>query len=166
MFGVNLDFMTGALFPGKTEHQILTVGGRMMMWKFFLSKILESPVFGHGFAVLSSARGSLFASHPHSSVLSVLLGTGAFGALAFTIYVLRLFRELLRTNLARLPGAVGCASAMAAGLVNSLAMPLVGDQWEESSLVFASLTALFILYVYSAYLPEVNKLKRARAIVW
>jgi O-antigen ligase len=121
------------------------------MWKSFLLKILESPVVGHGFAVLSSARGSLFASHPHSSVFSVLLGTGAVGALAFSFYVFRLFRELVRTNLARLPGAVGCASAIAAGLVNSLAMPVIGDQWEESSLVFACLTAFFVLFVVLPY---------------
>jgi len=63
----------------------------------------------------------------------------------------RMGREIRRTAFRNLPGAVGCSAAIIAGLVNSLAMPLVYSEWEESSLVFACIFAFFILFVVIPY---------------
>ncbi|HEC99034.1 MAG TPA: O-antigen ligase family protein [Proteobacteria bacterium] len=152
--GSDFSFFKDILFPGKTEQQISTLGGREQMWETFKIMIAERPFYGHGFAVLSTGRGGAFVSHPHNSLYSVLLGTGAIGALAFGSYLFRLLREGMQTARQRLPGAIGGAGALAAGLVNSLAMPLIGDQYEESSLVFCCMMALFVLFVFLPYMEK------------
>ena len=65
----------------------------------------------------------------------------------FIFFALRLAREFIQTTFRRLPGAVGCAAAIIAGLINSMAMPQVFSEWEEASLVFACVISFFILHV-------------------
>lgn len=139
------------LFPGKTEADVYSLGGRLGMWENFVKLVVDSPIIGHGYAVLSTGRGRVFSSSPHNSLFSVLLGTGAIGMFAVLLYGMRTLRELFLTVIPRRPGSVGCAAAIAAGLVNSLAMPMVFDEWEESTLVFICVTAFSILFVF---LPE------------
>ncbi len=67
------------------------------------------------------------------------------------VYGFRTLGEFLKTVIPRRPGSIGCAAAIAAGLVNSLGMPLVLDEWEESTLVFICVTAFSMLFVYLPY---------------
>lgn len=152
-FIVTIDYSvpTSILFPGKSPEQIYSVHGRLGMWEILFGVFKQSPIIGHGFAVLSTGRGHVFANDPHNSLFSVILGTGFLGALTVLIYSFRLMREFFRTAFHRVPGAIGCTAAICAGLVNSLAMPLVFDEWEESSLVFACMTAFLILFVLLPY---------------
>jgi len=60
-------------------------------------------------------------------------------------------REFMRSTRERRPGAIGCAAAISTGLVNSLAMPLIFDEWEESSLVLVSVITFMTLYVILPY---------------
>jgi O-antigen ligase len=121
------------------------------MWESFFDLILESPTIGHGFAVLSTGRGGVFSADPHNSIFSVLLGTGLIGLIVVLIYFFRLLREFFRTSFLRLPGAIGCGAGLATGLVNTLTMTLVLDEWEESSLIFACLSALLVFFVLLPY---------------
>lgn len=139
------------LFPGKTEAQIYSMRGRVALWNILFNLFLDSPVFGHGFAVLSTGRGRVLPSNPHNSLFSVLLGTGILGMLTVIFYFLRLRQEFYKTTVKRLPGAVGCTAAICTGLVNSLSTPFVLEQWEEASFVFAAMTAFSILFVYLPY---------------
>jgi O-antigen ligase len=150
---VNIDFsvLFPILFPGKSEVEIYTMTGRLQMWEMFFDLISQSPIIGHGFAVLSTGRGQVFADDPHNSIFSVLLGTGLIGLTVVLIYFFRLLREFLRTSFHRLPGAIGCGVGIAAGLVNTLSMTLVFDEWEESSIIFACLNSLFIFFVLLPY---------------
>ncbi len=154
LVGSDFSFLKTMLFPGKSDEVIYTASGRVGSWRSLLSVIANSPLWGHGFAVLSTGRDRLIVSHPHNSLISVLLGTGAIGAIAFMLYGFRLLREIIQTTREKYPGAVGCAGALAAALVNSLAMPLVGDQYEESSLVFCCIMALFVLFVFLPYMGK------------
>lgn len=162
MFLVESDFsfFKAMLFPGKDTHDIVTIRGRILLWDYLIEIIKMSPIYGHGFAVLSTGRDRLIATYSHNSLISVLLGTGAIGAIAFMLYGFRLLREIIQTTREKYPGAIGCASALIAGLVNSLSMPLVGDQYEESSLVFACMTALFVLFVFLPYREKMAKNSR------
>jgi O-antigen ligase len=156
---IGFDFFASSqaiVFYGKSEDAITTMSGRIHMWQIFLELVQKSPIYGHGFAVLSTGRGGVFASDPHNSLFSILLGTGALGMATFLLYALRLIYEILKAASLRLPGAIGCAAAISMGLVNSLAMPLIFDEFEESSLVFICISALFILFVY---LPNIRKVK-------
>jgi O-antigen ligase len=114
--------------------------------------------------VLSTGRGGVFPSDPHNSLFSILLGTGAIGMTTFLLYTLRLIYEIFKAAFLRLPGATGCAAAISMGLVNSLAMPLIFDEFEESSLVFVCISALFILFVFLPHLNSVKVQKNYTAI--
>lgn len=139
------------LFPGKTEEKIYSIGGRWAMWEYLFKLVVDSPIIGHGFAVLSTGKGVLLSTAPHNSLFSVLLGTGSIGMFAVLLYGMRTLREFFRTVIPRRPGSVGCTAAIAAGLVNSLSMPLIFDEWEESTLVFICITAFSFLFVYLPY---------------
>jgi O-antigen ligase len=155
-FVVDIDFafVRDLLFPGKTDEQISTMTGRLTIWQMFWTYVLESPLIGHGFAVLTSGRSGTFASDPHNSIFSILLGTGFLGFLTFLFLVFKLAREIILTAFRKQPGAIGCAAALVAGLINSMAMPLVYAEWEESSLVFACIFSLFILFVVIPYIKQ------------
>lgn len=149
--GGDLSGLQEFFFHGLSTENIYKLHGRLPMWEAFLELVKQSPIIGHGFAVLSTGRGGVFSTNPHNSIFSVLLGTGLLGFMFAITYVLRALREFLRTARLRLPGAVGCTAGILAALVNSLSRPLVFDEWETSSLVFASITAFMVLFVYLPY---------------
>jgi O-antigen ligase len=159
---IDFSFIQEILFPGKEHTQITTMTGRIPMWQMLWVHVMQSPIIGHGFAILTSNRYGVFAADPHNSIFSILLGTGFLGLSTFLLLALRLSKEILQTAFRRLPGAVGCASAIVAGLINSLAMPLVYAEWEESSLVFACMLGFFMLFVV---IPYWNQVKVSRAVV-
>lgn len=148
-FVVTIDFSTviSILFPGKTAYDISTLSGRTLMWERLFYYVQTSPIIGHGFDVIATARGQLFKTSPHNSLFSILLGTGLLGLLTALFYGYRLFREFFRTTRRHLPGAVGCGAGICTGLANSLSMPLVFDEWLKTSLVFSCITSLLILFV-------------------
>ncbi len=150
----------GVLFPGKSEAQIYSLRGRVPFWGQLFTLFLDSPFFGHGFAILSTGRGQALPFNPHNSLFSVLLGTGMLGMLTVIVYGLRLLREFHRTTVKRLPGAVGCTAAICTGLVNSLSTPFVLEQWEEASFVFAAITTFSILFVYLPYKSKKEEQKK------
>ena len=145
---IDFGFISDLIFVGKSAQSIASLHGRLPMWESLIKLVSKSPLYGYGFGVISIDGKGVFASEPHNSLFSVLLGTGTLGLITFLTYTVRMLREFLKTCSERIPGAMGCAIAIAAGLVNSLAMPLVFDEFEESSLVFACVTALFLLYVF------------------
>ncbi|MBW2011405.1 MAG: O-antigen ligase family protein [Deltaproteobacteria bacterium] len=150
LVGYQFDLIKEIVFYGKQEHEIETLGGRLPMWENLVEVARERLYLGHGFAVISTGRGNVFASRPHNSLFSILLGTGVMGMLVFLFYALRLLKEVFVTSTRRVPGAVGCAAAIAMALVNSLANPLIFDQFEESTLVFVSISVFFALFVLPA----------------
>jgi hypothetical protein len=133
------------LFPGKTIEKVEGFSGRKSGWMYALDVFLESPVLGRGFAV-SGEDGSAAKSLPHSSIVGVMAGTGMIGLTLVGMFLTRLAHECRRALRRCGQGAVGATAALTAGLVNSLSMPIVLDQWEESTVVFVSLLSMFLLY--------------------
>lgn len=153
---IDFSFLKEILFPGKNDAEIESMSGRMQMWQQLWEYVIASPAVGYGFAVLTSGRAGVFAANPHNSLFSILLGTGILGFSIFLLLVVRLTGEILRTAFRKLPGSIGCAAALVAGLVNSLAMPLVYSEWEESSLVFACILSFFTLFVVIPHWRQAN----------
>ncbi len=153
------DLIMEALFPGKSTNQIVTMHGRTFIWANLFDYFRQQPVVGHGFAALSSPRGLLFAADPHSSFFSIIVGTGLVGLSVALGYGFRLMKEFRRTVRMNVAGAVGCSAAIVAALINSLAKTLVFSEWEETSVVFACFSGLFLLFVV---LPARNAVRRTR----
>lgn len=142
---------------GKSVQDIVELDHRGGLWESLFDLYLDSPVIGHGFAVISTGRGNVTAARPHNSLLSVLLGTGSLGFIFLVVYGFRVFRETMRPVRDRREGALGATGALATGLVNSLGMPMVFDQYEESSLAFVSFTALSIFWVYAPWRSAIRQ---------
>jgi len=156
-FQGELSFIYPILFPGKTPMEIESLRGRIYLWEHAFMIFKLNPLFGQGFGVVSSHSENLIASHLHNSIVGALVGTGVFGTLFFLLYLIRLGWEILTITFRKIPGATGCAGALTAGVINSLAMPLIGDKWEESSVVFLCFNVMFVLYVVT---PQKSKKKK------
>lgn len=154
------DAISRTLLGGKSTQDVVELDNRAHLWELLFAHYLDSPLIGSGFAVISTGRGGLSSASTHNSVLSVLLGTGLLGAFFLIGYLSRLARESLGPARARQPGSIGVAAALVAGIVNSLAMPMIMDEWEESSLVFVSFASLAVFWVYLPWRSEA----RARRI--
>lgn len=136
------------LFPGKTEAAVQNLGGRTIMWEGYWEAILRKPLLGHGFAVLSLDSGHVIRLYSHNSYLAAILAGGVFGAILVVFVLARLARLALRAVRSFRVGAVGGAAALCTGLVNSMAMPMIFDQWEESALASAALIGLLSFFVW------------------
>jgi O-antigen ligase len=154
LIGVDWTPVKNFIFYGKSERAITTLHGRVYMWDSFMGMIAQKPFFGNGFGVFMRSPEVATSGHPHNSIFSVLLGTGILGAIPVIVFFFRLLREFLKTTSHRLPGAIGCSAAISTGLINSLTSPFVLDKWDESTLVFACLIALFILFVVKRRISE------------
>lgn len=154
LIGVDWTPIKDIVFHGKSERAIITLHGRLGMWQSFIGQIYRNPFLGHGFGVFMRSATRATAGHPHNSLFAVLLGTGLVGAIPVFLYFLRIFREFWKTTGRKLPGAIGCAAGISTGLINSLSTPFVLDKWDESTLVFACLMSLFILFVFAPYKEE------------
>jgi O-antigen ligase len=142
-----LAFIYPIIFPGKTPMQIESLQGRIYLWQHALEIFKMNPLLGQGFGIVSRQGEHLGFGHLHNSIAAALVGTGIFGTILFVLYIIRIGWEIISITFKRIPGTTGCASALSAGLTNSLAMPLIGDRWEESSVVFLCFNAMFVLFV-------------------
>jgi hypothetical protein len=152
LIGIDFTFLKEIVFYGKSDRVILTGHGRVYAAKTFFNIFLEKPIFGHGFATLTYGTEHVFEANPHISVFSVLLGTGLMGAIIVFGFLIRLMRELLKTTFKRLPGSIGCASAIFTGFINSLSIPIIFDEWREGSLAFSCVLSFFIFFVLIPYI--------------
>jgi hypothetical protein len=153
LIGVDFSFLKEVVFYGKDERAITTGHGRLLMAKDFYKIFLEKPILGHGFAILTYGTEVVYEANPHISLFSVILGTGLIGGIIVFGFLIRLMRELLKTTFQKLPGSIGCASAIFTGLINSLSIPIIFDEWREGSLAFSCVLSFFIFFVL---IPAMN----------
>jgi O-antigen ligase len=163
--GTESDSFSRTLLGGKSAEDVLELDNRRSLWERYWELYLASPLIGHGFAVTSTKRGGLLESAPHNSLLAVLLSTGIVGLVFVLAYGLRLAIELLGPARRGMLGSRGVLGAIPAGLVNSLGMPLIFDQYEESSLVFISFAALSVFWVVLPWRADSRKGKASGGVV-
>ena len=152
-FVIEGDMIQGVIFPGKTEAQIETLHGRTPLWEDFGEEIKANPVFGGGLGVAARLSTVRYTTNAHNALFAVLLSTGVMGLIVVLAGVAKLGTETLSSVRLHRPGAVGCAAALVAGLVNSMGLPIVGEAWMAPTLVFAGVLGLHLLYVVSFRRP-------------
>lgn len=135
-------FVHEMYFGGKTDETIQSLSGRIPLWQEFIEVVAPSPLYGQGFAVTARLSGR---SSTHSGLLAVFTGTGALGLIIVTLGLVRLSKEFWNSIRTHQPGAVGCAAALTAGLVNCFTVPIIGEHWRPESLVF---TCFFALHLF------------------
>ncbi len=129
------------LFPGRTAEQVIALRGRWFVWEQLADYIVESPLLGHGFA-MGARLGDVSLTNTHNALLSVLLGTGLLGVVIMMAGLFRWGREVRVAARARIPGLVGCNSALIVGLVNSMSLGFLGEAWRDVTFTFACFLVL------------------------
>jgi hypothetical protein len=134
------------LLPGKPEnYDVAGMSGRVQLWSDYADQIVQHPVLGSGFDMLSRVAG--FATNSHNSAIAALGGTGLVGSSILLVWVALVAKEIfisLRTNL---PGARGVAAGLTAAIVNSCTIAFLGEHFLTTTVVFGLLMAFHTLFV-------------------
>jgi len=144
------DALTQILLPNKDVHSIRTMTGRSHLWNVYLRLFLESPVVGHGFAVVSrlgAQFGTVSTTNAHNGFFEVLLGTGLFGAVLFVYWLARLGVEALAAQRQKVLGGIGFLAAFIVVMANNMSKSIVGGAFDPSLVVFLVFLAFFIHYI-------------------
>jgi O-antigen ligase len=133
------------LLPGKAaDYDVAGMSGRVGLWSTYFDFIMQHPLLGGGFDMLSQLVG--FASNSHNAFIAVLGGTGLSGMIIIVIWIVRLFKETLAAVRARLAGSHGMAAGLITALVNSTTLAFLGEHCMTTTLVFACLVAFHMLF--------------------
>lgn len=136
----NLTAAHKAAMPFSWEH-------RVEMWAYTGQRIIEAPVFGHGFDAVRTfsdtfdTRGftdiSVVSLHPHNAGLHIWVETGLVGAVLATLAIWFIGRRALRIS----RGVPLLASAMGGTLVSATLLCAttygVWQEWWWACLIFA-----------------------------
>ncbi len=143
-------FWIDLLFPGKTEHDIVTLKGRTHLWDVYLRMFTDKPILGYGFAVVSrmgSYFGTISTTNTHNGFLEVLLGTGILGMSFFVLWMLRLSGEIMKAYKKHFLGIVGFIGAFAVAMVNNMGRSMVGGMFDAPHVLFIVLLSLFVVHI-------------------
>lgn len=117
--------------PNSAKH-------RLFIWHFIAKKIVEKPIFGHGFSAsryysqyyqvnnekiitYNQWPLSLFPLHPHNNIMQILFETGLIGFLLFLSLVLKYIKQIANLALLESP-ANNIYSKISAKILNHTAI--------------------------------------------
>lgn len=132
------------LLGGKSLTSVISAEHRLDIWQKGLDISLQSVVFGYGFGV--GPKEYLELTNAHNTFLELAMNTGILGVGLFSFALWKLTRELFAARNARIPGALGCAGAFAAVVLNSLGVSVLALSWSPPAFTFYAFLALFSLY--------------------
>lgn len=164
-------FLISILAPGKSVERLETASGRLLIFEYYKDRIFESPFIGHGFAVIDKGKvaevlvghgvlgmdeggGVLQPGLTHNSILSVILGTGLVGMFFYGLFLIKFGIQSIKSLATKRQGCIGFTAAVVTGLINSLAIPLVGDYWMEPSFAFCCFLGLSVWHILAGEKKE------------
>jgi len=143
-------FWMDTLFPGKTEHDLVTLRGRRYLWDVYTTLIAKQPIQGYGFACVSrmgSFWGTISTTHTHNGFLEVLLGTGLTGGSVFLFWLIWVSREMLQAYKNNTIGSVGFIGAFIVAMINNMGRTMIGGAFDAPSLMFLILLSFFVVHI-------------------
>lgn len=129
------------LFPGKNYETVMSGTGRVQVLEYYWPLVYDHPWFGHGFAIATRTLG-FYANTAHNIFLDICLAIGFVGFSLFFLFFLNFINENVKATKIRMKSALGCRAMFAAGLVNCLGSPFIGNYWSVPIIVFSSFLAL------------------------
>jgi O-antigen ligase len=143
-------FWMDTLFPGKTEHDLITLKGRKYLWGAYTTLIAKQPFQGYGFATVSRMGafwGTISTTHAHNGILEVLLGTGFAGGSIFLFWLVWVSKEMLQAYKNNRIGIVGTIGAFTVAMVNNMGRTMIGGAFDAPGLMFLVLLSLFVVHI-------------------
>ena len=143
-----LDQIFDIIFKGKTKEMVESGHGRDVIWNAAIASWKDSPWLGNGFLVGERSLGSyglgLKVISVHNTFLSVLVGTGIVGMVLFVNFLFKWIGRLL-TYIKYNRYAIIMFPVVIATIVNCMAFPAIGSDWNfVAPVVYALITFVFL----------------------
>jgi hypothetical protein len=138
------------LIRDKDYEHLEEMTGRKILWTDYMTASRERPMLGFGFAMGGREVGTVYTTNTHNAFFAALLGTGWVGVVTLGLFFLTLARELLRYRHYRYPPWLACASALAAGFLNTMSVSILGEQFDAPTAVFMALLGLHMVFLREA----------------
>lgn len=144
------DQISDIIFKGKTKEMIESGTGRDVIWEAAFASWKDSPLLGSGFLIGERSLGNyglnLKVISSHNTFLSVLVGTGIVGMFLFANFLFRwigrLFVALKHNTYATVVFSVAIAV-----IVNCMAFPAIGSDWNFVAPVVYALVAFVFIHI-------------------
>lgn len=152
----NFDF-DRYIFWGKTEAQIRTGSGRLLVWEWVLrERVSERPVLGYGFGMGETlartsdpSESTLQMMHMHSAGMSAVANLGAVGLFLLLMLLFNVGRDVWGLSRARAgpllvaaTAAVAVNSQMVASVTSSMSVAAIGHDLVLATVAVASYLAM------------------------
>jgi hypothetical protein len=157
---IDTDTRDELLVRGRDEQSLTQMTGRKLIWDDYIVASGKKPVLGYGFAIGAREVGSIYTTDTHNSFFAALMGMGWIGVFIWVVFFFKLGFELFQFRHSFHPAWLATASALAAGLLNSMSLSILAEQWIISTTVFVAFLGL-----HASFLRQAKLNKRLRYAV-
>lgn len=149
-FTMGQDTRKTLLVRDKQYENLRGMTGRKILWTDYMAASRERPLLGFGFAMGAREVGNIYSTNTHNVFFAALLGVGWVGVIILGLFIISLVLELLRHRHSRHPAWLACASALAAGCLNTMSVSILGEQFILATTVFVALLGLHLVFLKQA----------------
>lgn len=146
-FAVGQDTRKTVLVRDKQYENLGNMTGRKILWTDYMAASRERPLLGFGFAIGAREVGARYTTNTHNVFFAALVGVGWVGVAVLGLFFISLAMELLRCRHFRHPAWLACASALAAGCLNTMSVSILGEQFTLATMVFVALLGLHLVFL-------------------
>ncbi|MCB2067832.1 MAG: O-antigen ligase family protein [Erythrobacter sp.] len=166
VMGASEQVVSTTLLSGRSIEEAETLTGRMFLWQGYWNAFLDSPLIGHGFAIVARIGdqfGGLATTNAHNGFIEAGAGLGLLGFGLLCYYCYRLVLETIAATRARIIGGLGCLVAVVMMLVNNNSKSLLGGAYDPTMLGVFALLAFFHSYTLRATREQAAQRRAERA---
>lgn len=153
IMGTSEEIVETAILSGRSIDEVSNLTGRMYLWNAYWNAFIESPLIGHGFAVVARL-GDLFGTNAttnaHNGFIEAAAGLGIIGLLLLLYYSFRLVTETMAASRAQIIGGLGCLVAVVMMLVNNNSKSILGGAYDPTIVGIFAMLAFFHTFTLRA----------------
>ena len=149
-FAIDRDTRQRLLLFDKQYENLGQMTGRKVLWEDYMRASKERPMIGFGFAMGAREVGSRYTTNTHNVFFAALMSAGWVGVVVLGFFFISLALEMLRYRHFRNPLWLACASALAAGCLNTMSVSILGEQFNLAAVVFVALLGLHLKFLQEA----------------
>jgi len=131
----------------KQYDNVGSLHGRKILWTDYWQASQKRPLLGYGFAIGAREAGKIYNTNAHNMFFGALLSIGWIGVCFGALFFFAFARELLMHRHHKNPVWLACASAIAAGCLNSMSVSIIGEQFNLAAVIFLSLLGLHLFFL-------------------
>ena len=146
IMGTSEEIVETTLLSGRTIDEAQQLTGRMYLWNAYWTAFKESPILGHGFAIvarLGDQFGGLATTNAHNGFIEAGAGLGLVGFALLLFYSFRLVLETLSATRMQIAGGLGCLVAIIMMLANNNSKSILGGAYDPTVVGVMAMLAFF-----------------------